>query len=45
MSRCEGFAGQVRNPVTKLVVTRRDKTTPIAIEGMAYGEGGVAAVE
>ena len=44
MSRYEVFAGQVRNPFTELAVTRRDKATPISVEGMAYGEIGVAAV-
>ena len=44
MSRCEGFSGQIHNPVTELVVTRRDKAAPLAIEGMAYGESCVAAV-
>ena len=44
MSRCEGFSGQVRNLVTDLVVTRRDKAAPLAIEGIVYGESGVAAI-
>ena len=44
MSRCEVFSGQVRNPFTELVVTRHDKATPISVEGMAYGEIGVAVV-
>ena len=41
MSRCEGLSGQVRNSVTELVVTRSDKATPLAVEGMAYGEIGI----
>ena len=44
MSRCEGFSGQFHNPVMKLMVTRRDKAAPLAVEGMAYGEIVVAAV-
>ena len=34
---CEGFAGQVRNPVMELIVTLRDKAAPLAVEGMADG--------
>ena len=44
MSRCESFSRQVHDPVTDLVVTRRDKAYPLAFEGMAYGESGVAAI-
>ena len=44
MSRCEGFSGQVHDPVMELVVTRRDKTALLAVEGMEYGESGVADV-
>ena len=44
MSRCEGFSGQVRDPVTKLVVVCSDKASPLALKGMAYGESGIAAV-
>ena len=40
----EGFVVQVRDPVVELVVTHRDKATPLAVKGMAYGEIGVAAV-
>ena len=36
-------ARQIRDPVTKLIVTRRDKATPLAVEGVADGEAGVAA--
>ena len=43
MSRCEGFSGQVRDPVTELVATRRDEAVPLAVEGMSYGEIGVSA--
>ena len=42
--RGESFAGQFRDPVTELVVTRRDKAAPLAIKGMADGESDVAAV-
>ena len=44
MSRREGFSGQFRNPVTELVVMCRGKAYPLTIEGMVYGESGVAAV-
>ena len=40
----ESFADQVRNPVTKLVVTCRDKTAPFSVKGVADGKSGVAAV-
>ena len=42
--RCGGFPGQVRNPVTDIFVIRRDEAALIAVEGMTYGEIGVAAV-
>ena len=42
--RGEIFSGQVRNPVTGLVVTHRDKADPLAVKGTANGESGVAAV-
>ena len=35
MSRCEGIDGQVRDPDIELVVMRRDKAAPLAIDGMA----------
>ena len=44
MSRGESFTGQVHNPVTDLVVTRRDKAALLAVEGMAYGESDVSAI-
>ena len=44
MRSCEDFSGQVRNPITELIVTRCDKGSPLAFKGMAYGEIGVAAV-
>ena len=37
-------ARQIRNPVTELIVTRRDKATPLAIKGVANRESGTAAV-
>ena len=45
MSKGEGFAGQVRNPFTELVVTCRDKAALLSIEVMAYVESVVAAVK
>ena len=44
MSRCEGFFGQVRNPVTELIVKFCDKAASLEVEGMLYGESDVAAV-
>ena len=44
MRRGEIFSGQVRDPVTYLFVTRRDKAALLAVKGMADGESGVAAV-
>ena len=42
--RGERFDGQVRNPVTELVLTRRSNTYPLAVKGMSYEEIGVATV-
>ena len=44
MSRSESFVGQVCDPVTELVVTRRDKAAPLAVKGTEDGESGVAYV-
>ena len=35
---------QIRDPVTELIVTRCDKAAPLAVEGVAYGQSGIAAV-
>ena len=35
---------QIRDPVTELIVTRRDEATPLAVEGVANIKPGVAAV-
>ena len=40
----EGPARQIRDPVTELILTRRDEATPLAVEGVANGKFGVAAV-
>ena len=40
----EIFSGQVCNPLTDLIVTRRDKAALLTVEGLAYSKGGVAAV-
>ena len=40
----EGPAHQIRDPVTELIMTRRDKATPLAVEGVANGKLCVAAV-
>ena len=40
----EGFSGQVYDPVPDLIMTCRDKATPIAVQGMANGKFGVVAV-
>ena len=37
-------ARQIRDPVTELIVTRCDEATPLAFEGVAYIESGIAAV-
>ena len=36
-------ARQICNPITELIVTRRDEATPLAVEGVANGKPGVAA--
>ena len=41
----ESFAGQFRDPVTELVVKRRDKAAPLTIEVMTDTEGEFTAVE
>ena len=40
----EGVARQIRDPVTELIVTRRDNATPLAVDGVVDGEAGLAAV-
>ena len=40
----ESHACQIRDPVTELIVTRRDEATPLEVEGVATGKPGVAAV-
>ena len=40
----KGFSGQVRDPVTELIVTRCDKAALLLVKGMADEEVGVAAV-
>ena len=32
----ESPARQIRNPVTELIVTRRDEAAPLAVKGVAY---------
>ena len=44
MSRCEVFAGQFCDLVMEIVMTRRDEAAPLSVEGISYGEIGVAAV-
>ena len=44
ISRCEGFTVQVRDPSTEIIMTRRDKASPRAVKGMAYGEIDITAV-
>ena len=34
----ESPARQIRDPVTELIVTRRDEATPLAVEGVTDGE-------
>ena len=40
----EIFAGQVRNPVTEIVIMRRDEASPVTVNGVANIIVGVAAV-
>ena len=40
----ESPARQIRDPVTELIMTRRDEATPLAVKGVANGKLGVAAV-
>ena len=40
----ESLTRQIRDPVTELIVTRRDEATPLAIDGVANIESGIAAV-
>ena len=40
----ESPARQIRDPVTELIMTRHDEATPLAVEGVANGKFGVAAV-
>ena len=40
----ESPARHICDPVTELIVTRRDKATPLAVEDVADGKPGVAAV-
>ena len=40
----ESLARQIHDPVMELIVTRRDEATPLAIEGVANKELGIAAV-
>ena len=44
MSWSKGFSGQVRDPVTDLIVTRCDEADPLAVEVTENGECGVVAV-
>ena len=39
----EIFSGQVRDPVTELIVTRRDKSAPLTVKGVENGKVDVAA--
>ena len=40
----EGFSGQVYDPSLELVMIRCDEAAPLAIEGVANGKFGVAAI-
>ena len=44
MRGSEGFSGQICDPVLELVITRSDESAPLAVEGVADGKFGVAAV-
>ena len=40
----ESFSGQVRDPVTELVVALREKADPLTVKSMSDLKSGVAAV-
>ena len=40
----ESFSGQVRNPITEIVLTLCDKTALLTVKGVSDRKGGVAAV-
>ena len=40
----ENVSGEVRDPVTELVVTLREKAVLLVVKGLADVESGVAAV-
>ena len=40
----ETFAGQVHDPVTEIVVTRRAEATPLTVEGVANRKVVITAV-
>ena len=39
----ESFSGQVRDPVTELIVMRCDKVAPLTVKGISNRKCGVAA--
>ena len=44
MRGSESFAGQVRDPITELVMTHRDEAASFTIEGLTNRKVGVAAI-
>ena len=42
--RGECPARQIHDPVTELIVMRRDEAVTLEVEGLAYSESGIAAV-
>ena len=40
----ESFHGQICNPITEIVVTRRDEAAPLTVEGVVNRKIGVTAV-
>ena len=44
MREDERFPGQVRDPVTDIVMTHRDEATSLTIKGVAIRKVGVASV-
>ena len=44
MRRGESFSGQVCDPIPELIMTRRDKASPLTIEDVTNGGFCVAAV-
>ena len=40
----KGFSGQVRDPMTELIVKRRDQAALFAVKGVVNGESNIADI-